>query len=336
MHFINDCCQFFGNFFSQKSAFERTLQVNRVTNGGDASAVEVLKLVIHLRKVFLEDAVYRREKYPDFPAYKHKVFSSPLWSTYATEEKKRVEAREQEWKQKDADLLFKVNELQQGQVDTATALQGLHEKLEHIVQNGISVSTSTGANEQSPPGSSSGQSSVTADDVLPLPPLPKVIADIREFYITWHNNCRHQYVVHKEKHRMFKWKDVYGKHFQIYKQRYYKAESFLTFLDELDDAVEETPAPVQAKATGPNMSDDVGFGKAVNDALCVMEEFIEENNVSAASMVTYVFRKMIKGDIVVDNNIRLYADALKGKLLAAGFDIPSVESEKKPPRKRKL
>lgn len=313
-------------------------QVNRITNGGDASAVEVLRLIIHLRKVFLEDAVYRREKYPEFPAYKHKVFNSPLWSTYATEEKKRVEAREQEWKQKDADLLFKVNELQQGQVDTATTLQGLHEKLEHIVQNGISISSSTGANEQSPPGpSSSGPSSSDpslGQHLLPLPPLPKVIADIREFYITWHNNCRHQYIAHKEKHRMFKWKDVYGKNFQVYKQRYYKAESFLAFLDELDTPVD--PVSDEAATAGPSLADDVGFSKAVDDALSVMEEFIEENSISPASLVTYVFRRMAKSDIVVNNNIRLYADALRGKLVAAGFDVSTRIECDKPPRKRKL
>jgi hypothetical protein len=129
---------------------------------------------------------------------------------------------------------------------------------------------------------------------------------------------------------MFKWKDVYGKDFQVYKQRYYKAESFLAFLDELDETVEES-----AKAAGPSISDDVGFSKAVNDALSVMEEFIEENSISPASLVTYVFRKMAKSDIVVNNNIRLYADALRGKLVAAGFEIPQIECDK-PPRKRKL
>ena len=316
------------------------MQVNRLTNGGDASAVEVLRLVIHLRKVFLEDAIYRREKYPEFPAYKHKVFNSPLWSSYVTDEKKRVAAREQEWKQKDADLLFKVNELQQGQVDTATALQGLHDKLEHIAQNGITLSSS-GANEQSPNTSSGPSSGAIPEegkqDILPLPPLPKVIGDIREFYITWHNTCRHQYVAHKEKHRMFKWKDIYGKDFQVYKQRYYKAESFLAFLDELDDTSESSSGtsshPVQA--AGPSVSDDVGFSKAVDDALSVMEEFIEENDISPASLVTYVFRKMVKVDIVVDNNIRLYADALRGKLVAAGFDVVVKETSSEG-RKRKL
>lgn len=306
-------------------------QVNRITNGGDASAVEVLKLMIHLRKVFLEDAVYRRDKYPDFPVYKHRVFSSPSWKIYAQAEKLRVVAREQEWKQKDADLIFKVNELQKGQSTTATVLQGLNDKLEQIVQNGLTVSSSASTGAAEPPTQEESEQAAR-EVLLPLPPLPKVIADIREFYITWHNCCRHHYAAHKAKYRVFKWKDLGHGDYENHKQRYYRAEPFLSFLDGLDDpeSVDDTEIDV-SDALGHN----VGFGQAVHEALGVMEEFMEECSLSAASLVKTVFYNMVKVDSYISADSRRCSDNLREKLVAAGFDVPVERAKQDQSKKRK-
>jgi hypothetical protein len=50
------------------------------TYGLDFSAVRVTQTLQYLRRVFLEDAVYKRPLYPDFPAYRHEVFMDPTTS----------------------------------------------------------------------------------------------------------------------------------------------------------------------------------------------------------------------------------------------------------------
>jgi hypothetical protein len=283
-----------------------------------------------MRKVFLEDAVYRQEKYPDFPAYKHRVFNLPQWKVYAEAEKKRVAAREAEWKQKDADLLFKVNELQQGQVDTSAALQGLNDKLDQLVQNGVAVSEASGTAPEAPQEAPLQESTPT----LPLPALPKTIADIREFYITWHNNCRHQYIAHKATHCVFKWKDIYGSDFQVYKLRYYKAEPFLSFLDGLDDSQSSDHDSAELDPSSA-VTDDVGFSRAVDEALTIMEKFIEMNAVSPASFVKSIFYNMVKVEMLVKDVVRKQADDLRAQLSAGGFDVPLHAEKQNQAKKRK-
>ena len=290
--------------------------------------------MIHLRKVFLEDAVYRREKYPDFPVYKHRVFNLPSWNAYAQAEKLRVHAREQEWTQKDADLIFKVNELQKGQTSTAAVLQGLNDKLEHIVQNGLTVSSSasTGAGE---PATTEDTNQPAREAVLPLPPLPKVIADIREFYITWHSCFRYQYAAHKAKYRVFRWKDLGHGDYENHKQRYYKAEPFLLFLDGLDDPAEDGGEILEAPDVGKAVGEEVGFSKAVHEALEVMEEFMEEQSMSAAALVKTVFYNMVKVDSYISADARRCADNLREKLVGAGFDVPVERAKQDQSKKRK-
>lgn len=290
--------------------------------------------MIHLRKVFLEDAVYRREKYPDFPVYKHRVFNLPSWNAYAQAEKLCVTAREQEWTQKDADLIYKVNELQKGQSSTAAVLQGLNDKLQHIVQNGLTVSSSASTQAADPPTQDESEQPV-CEVLLPLPPLPKVIADIREFYITWHSCCRHQYAAHKAKYRVFKWKELGHGDYENHKQRYYKAEPFLSFLDGLDEPDEGDQSQGGEIEVGKAVGEDIGFGKAVHEALVVMEEFMEEHSLSAASFVKTVFYNMVKVDSYISADARSCADNLREKLVAAGYDVPVERAKQDQSKKRK-
>lgn len=52
------------------------------------------EVFVYLRKVFLEDAVYLIDLYPDWPVYRHHpVFKDPLWPVYKAAETDRVAAR---------------------------------------------------------------------------------------------------------------------------------------------------------------------------------------------------------------------------------------------------
>jgi len=71
-------------------------KANRVTNTHDYDAeVIACEFYVYMRKVFLEDAVYKHDRYAEvFPAYKHPVFNSTLWKIYKIEEANRVSMRE--------------------------------------------------------------------------------------------------------------------------------------------------------------------------------------------------------------------------------------------------
>ena len=201
----------------------------------------------------------------------------------------------------------------------------------------MSSSTSTGAAEP-PVGEESEQPE--REVLLPLPPLPKVIADIREFYITWHSCCRHQYAAHKAKYRVFRWKDLGHGDYENHKQRYYKAEPFLLFLDGLDDPEDGDPpqggdGDVGAPDVGKAVGQEVGFSKAVHEALEIMEEFMEEQSLSAASLVKTVFYNMVKVDSYISADARRCADNLREKLVGAGFDVPVERSKQDQSKKRK-
>ena len=60
----------------------------------DRSAVEFLKVLVFLRRVFIEDAIHKRKRYPDFPAYnRHPLFSVAEWPEYCAAEEERIQAR---------------------------------------------------------------------------------------------------------------------------------------------------------------------------------------------------------------------------------------------------
>lgn len=63
----------------------------------DRSAVEFLKVLQYLRRVFLEDAVFKRTKYPAFPVYAmHPVFRLAEWPEYCSAEEHRIQMRKRE------------------------------------------------------------------------------------------------------------------------------------------------------------------------------------------------------------------------------------------------
>jgi hypothetical protein len=63
----------------------------------DRSSVEFLRVLQYLRKVFIEDAVYKRPLYPEFSSYaRHPIFHLPEWPEYCEQELRRVQQREKD------------------------------------------------------------------------------------------------------------------------------------------------------------------------------------------------------------------------------------------------
>lgn len=64
----------------------------------DLASVKFLEVLEYLAKVFLEDARIMIEQYPDFPAFKHTLFKTEAWKTWAAAEKDRVQEREDKYR----------------------------------------------------------------------------------------------------------------------------------------------------------------------------------------------------------------------------------------------
>ena len=203
---------------------------------GDISAVAVCDVLKHARKVFLEDAVVKRPKYPAFPAYSHPVFSHPLWPGYSNEEALRVEVKRQNWLEKDAVLAERVDGLQ-GTVENMTGtlskqLEQLEGKIEQLAVAGASTAAVAVPAEAS--SSSSGSGSVNR-----VPVLPPKIAGVRIFYREWGLLLQPQYLKYKEINGEYKWIEMFGKdkaHSE--KQSYFKVAPWLNFMDSFTVGVE--------------------------------------------------------------------------------------------------
>jgi len=242
---------------------------------GDLSAVAVCDVLKHARKVFLEDAVVKRPKYPAFPAYSHPVFSHPLWPGYAKEEALRVEVKRQNWLEKDAVLAERVDGLQ-GSMENMTGtlskqLQQLEGKIEELKVAGTSGAPPVTAAAAEASTSSSGS-------LNRVPVLPPKIAGVRIFYREWGLLLQPQYLKYKELNGEYKWIEMFGKErAHAEKQSYFKVAPWLTFMDSLTGGV------------------DVQQGVVLMDAaLRVFEKTAVEVGVSEDTLVRALFPLLVK------------------------------------------
>jgi hypothetical protein len=283
---------------------------------GDLSAVAVCDVLKHARKVFLEDAVYKRPKYPAFPAYSHPVFSHPLWGPYSNEEALRVEVKRQNWLEKDAELGERVDGLQ-GSMENMTGtlsrqLQQLEGKIEQLAVAGASGPASAPAAEASTSSSSGSLNRV--------PVLPPKIGGVRMFYRNWGLLLQPQYLKYKEINGEYKWIEMFGKErAHAEKQSYFKVSSWLAFMDSL--------------SVGVGMQEGIVL---IDAALGVFEKVALELGVSEDTLVRALFPLCVKPGTKCAHpknracNCFEKVAKLKMALEAAGLGAPLAAVTKKP------
>jgi hypothetical protein len=284
---------------------------------GDLSAVAVCDVLKHARKVFLEDAVVKRPKYPAFPAYSHPVFSHPLWPGYAKEEALRVEVKRQNWLEKDAVLAERVDGLQ-GSMENMTGtlskqLQQLEGKIEELKVAGTSGAPPVTAAAAEASTSSSGS-------LNRVPVLPPKIAGVRIFYREWGLLLQPQYLKYKELNGEYKWIEMFGKErAHAEKQSYFKVAPWLTFMDSLTGGV------------------DVQQGVVLMDAaLRVFEKTAVEVGVSEDTLVRALFPLLVKPHTKCAHpksracNCSEKVAKLKAAIEEAGLGAPLAALTKKP------
>lgn len=280
--------------------FEYATQVNDKTDG-DHSAVEFLKVLNYLRKVFLEDAVFKRHENPMFPPYTHPVFSTLLWTQYASTEAQRVVAREKTWGSKNADVKGCLEQLREAQEATAQR----HEKaLKEIVD-------SLASKMESIECQGATAAATTAQRVLgtsmPLPSFPDKILDMNTFYTGWTARDKMMLEAHAKMNKgRIAWGKVWDKA-EAKKQaiRYQRYQDWLAFLDNL----------------GPNDR------KA---SIRIMTLFALEGNWTHNVLVKQIFYYAVReDDATCEQSIRSAGKDLMAALSRANIPLPLLKKVQK-------
>lgn len=191
-------------------------EVALTPNKKDMSAVQFLKSLQLLRRVYITDAILKQEIYPDFPAYKrHPLFDRPppaihtTWATYKAMESSRIaeapiasRAARQTWV-----------------VEAIKATLG--------EMGGISLATTV--------ATGGGHGRQLQVDMTP-PAKEERIPDIREpddlysFYGEWTASCRDYFRDHPRPG----WDKQFGASARAHKVRFSHIRPYVTYLDSID------------------------------------------------------------------------------------------------------
>lgn len=284
---------------------------------GDLSAVAFCDVLKHVRKVFLEDAVYKRPKYPFFPAYRHSVFSHPLWPGYAKEEALRVEVKRQKWLDKDAELAQRVDGLQGSMQDMTGVLSKQLQQLEGKIEQ---LGATSASMLPAPDNGGEPAAAPQAEAVDRVPVLPPKIAGVRVFYNEWALLLRPQYARYKELNGEYKWVKMFGKErAHAEKMSYFKVAPWLTFMDSL--------------TVGVGLQQGL---ELVEAALQVFEKLVIDNGVSEDTLVRALFPLCVKPGTKCSHpknracNCAEKVTKIKAALEEACFGAPLAAITKKP------
>lgn len=282
---------------------------------GDMSAVAFLKLLVYLRKVYIEDSVYFRPKYPNFPAYVgHHIFRNQqlqqAWEEYKVDETRGMRLREISFRQRATlpePLLMQINQVVSAAGTAATAAAKAAEAAEAAATRAsASAAAQVPAVAAGPgplgPGAAEVPSGTRDFSNYPLPPLSATITDLRSFYTEWRDKIKPQYEAHMRYNKgKLAWTALYGKSTAASK-RYTDSASFFKFLDSLS------------------------ANKAL-DALTIMEQYAIERGIKHSNMVKKVFYHMVRPGTECDSSTKSFAEELSARLRAAGLSHEVIHTK---------
>lgn len=216
----------------------------------DRSAVEFLRVLRMLRRVFIEDSVTNYAKYPEWPPYVAcPVFEyggrlRALWEAYARDEARRCVQREQEWRLRQHDpalanaLIEQLHAAQQTQRDLTEALRGLK------IGGGGGGGGIGGGGGGVVVGGGGGEQDRNMQEILPPELKEPHVSDLTVTYKRWIEPgqaggicARDAYAAYLEEHKRIAWTKIFDKSCaNAAKVRYYRMLPFLSYVDQAKDA----------------------------------------------------------------------------------------------------
>ncbi len=199
-----------------KELAEKAYEVSEI----DLSAIEFLDVLTYLSKVFLEDSIIMRERYPKFPAFMHPLFQTPLYETWVTDETKRVQQREDEYffTKKDPDMMTVIQCMQRENLKTRMLMEKMALKI-------------TGTPSETPPLQPAQQPVEAPKLTDPVPRIPKVIS-FKQAWNEWDNVLRPFFSTHSKP----AYNDTYPNNVKEAKKQktaMYRIQSMFLYMDDL-------------------------------------------------------------------------------------------------------
>lgn len=257
--------------------------VNNRTQG-DFSALEFCRVLKYLRKVYLEDAVFKKERYRDFPAYCHHVFRTDNWERYCVVTKHNIEQKEKDWFCRDGDVLTRLKRIQET-LETKTVVSSKAKESKEI------------------------EAKKEIDKVPPLPSFPVKVHDMEAFYEGWLQKNKRIYETHCSLFaRRAQWSKVWGKT-EGKKQaiRFQHYQDWLKYLDDVEYEAHTTP------------NKDAPWKKAIE----VMKGFCVQHNLNENMMVKQLFYYLVKPDDAgCSKQLKQQGELLTKALNVAGETAP--------------
>lgn len=206
----------------------------------DACAIETLKTFQRLRQVYLEGAVYAREKYPLFPAYRHPVFDLPEWEVYVAAETQRVKDREAAWLYKQRDPALE----ESFKKHLAESEAAREEQLALMRQMAASVAASAaggGAGASTSTAAATAATPVDGDEPAnKVPRLPDPLVSLAATYDEWRTRLRDFF----NSHGRPEWAQ-FGTRAKGMKELFQKIQPFVRYMDECGDKAEAAIAALE-------------------------------------------------------------------------------------------
>jgi len=185
----------------------------------DKSALEFVKLLQYLRKVFIEDSILHYSSYKDFPAYQHSIFKTHHhleWLAYKCTEEQRIQSRENKWKVKQ-DNPAVVSFIEEQAQKNAEFQQSLVDIISHHVQSAAKISAAK-ANKNN-----------TLVETVPI--IPDVHPQsLLITYKSWTESSLKDYV---QIHGKILWSKAFAENkVTIMKNRFHKIKPFWLYIDQ--------------------------------------------------------------------------------------------------------
>lgn len=196
-------------------------------SGLDLSAVEFCKTLTYLRRVFLEDAAYMIEEYPNFPAFQHPVFKSEAWNNWKN---KAVEL---------AEIRAETYERSKTCVKTARMLSILRKTVKRVED---AISLIHVAPPRSEPQASSSEPIATPVSTKQVPAIMERVTSLQILYKEWDNVLRPYFSNNGNP----SWLETFGERHRAQKTRYLKLENTCLYIDYVATTTGKDPLKVVA------------------------------------------------------------------------------------------
>lgn len=291
------------NLLDYATNVQKRVASQRISRGsatGDESAIAFLKVLVYLRKVFIEDSIYFQPKYSELPCYSgHQIFMNYsiqlIWKQYALEEERCIKMRAISFMENNGlptPILLEINQVMQAAGMAASAAA----KAAEVAQAAAERATLQNLKPKAIKYKQFPQNVETVRNSLieyPLPPLEETIYNIKVFYDRWKTELKAQYLVHMQQNGgKCAWKMLYGDKHGAISKRYTSAASFLQFLDGLSST-------------------------EACRAIAIMEQFAAEHSIKHTNLVRVVFYHMVRPLTKCNPSDKVHVDRLYKSLTQA-------------------